>query len=95
MCQKCTEARLRASVNSKNFPRVIPPDPRFKGEGREEEGRGRKAKGRVGLERTERREWEGKMKGREEGRRGKGWRIVNEGWCPLNKTSGDATDNDH
>jgi hypothetical protein len=40
------------------------PDPRFK-------GRGGKAKGRVGLEGIEGREWEGKMKGREGGR-GKG-----------------------
>jgi hypothetical protein len=34
LCQKCTETRLHASVNSKNFPRVIPPDPCLKREGR-------------------------------------------------------------
>jgi hypothetical protein len=44
--------------------------------------RGGKAKGRVGLEQTEGREWAGKMKGREEEREG---RIVREGWCLQTK----------
>jgi hypothetical protein len=38
LCPKCTETRLRASASSKNFPGVIPPDPRFKGEGRQKWG---------------------------------------------------------
>jgi hypothetical protein len=56
---KCTETRLCASVRSKNFPGVIPWTPVLK----EREG---KAKGRVGLEGMEGREWEGKkIKGKE------------------------------
>ena len=30
-CPKCSKTHLRASEISKNFPGVIPPDPRFKG----------------------------------------------------------------
>jgi hypothetical protein len=30
------------------------------------------------------------MKDEGEGGRGKGWRTVSEGWCPLNKNSGNA-----
>jgi hypothetical protein len=73
---KCTETRLCASVRSKNFPGVIPPDPVSK----EREG---KAKGRVGSEGMEGREWEGKKdqgEGKEgRGGRGKGRRIVKAG----------------
>jgi hypothetical protein len=79
LCPKCTETRLRAFVSSKNFPGLYP-DPRFK-------GRGGKAKGRVGLEGIEGREWEGrrKMKGREEGKgRKRDRREDSEGWCPPN-----------
>jgi hypothetical protein len=71
LCPKCTETRLRASARSKNFPEVIPPVPRFKGEGTQ----GRECKSEGGVER---REWERKMKGRD-GRRGMGGRTVKAG----------------
>jgi hypothetical protein len=58
----------------KKFPGVIPRTPVIK-------GRGGKAKGRVGLEGMEGREWEG-MKDEGEGRRGGEGREDSEGWCP-------------
>ena len=81
---KCTKRHLRASIISKFFPGVIPPDSRQKGEGRRGwEGKGkegkRKGKGRGGSgDRKGRRgEWKGKGKGRwkekeREGRKGRG-----------------------
>jgi hypothetical protein len=54
---KCAKTRLRASVISKIFPRVIPPDPRYK----------RKEKGQLD---TERGEEGGRKGGRERGGRG-------------------------
>jgi hypothetical protein len=45
---KCPKTRLRAVVISKNFPRVISPDPRYKREGKgtgHRKGRGREEKG--------------------------------------------------
>ncbi len=40
LCPECTKTRLRASQILKFFPGAIPPDPRYKGEGRGG-GRGR------------------------------------------------------
>jgi hypothetical protein len=54
---KCAKTRLRASVISKIFPGVIPPDPRYKRKGkgqldteRGEEGRRKGGRGRGGGE---------------------------------------------
>jgi hypothetical protein len=66
LCPKCTKTRLRASVSSKFFW-VITPDPLLK-------GRGGKAKGRVGLEGMEGREWEGKTD-EGEGKEGEGGNV--------------------
>jgi hypothetical protein len=74
LCPKCTETRLRASVSSKNFPGLYPRTPVLK-------GRGGKAKGRVGLEGMEGREWEG-MKDEGEGRGGKGGRRIVKAGAP-------------
>jgi hypothetical protein len=74
--------------HSKKFSGAIPPDSVLK-------RRGGKAKGRLGLEGIEGREWEGKKdkgegKEEKEGSRGKGGMIVKAG-APLNENSGDAT----
>jgi hypothetical protein len=55
---KCAKIRLRASVISKIFPGVIPPDPHYK----------RKGKGQLDTENGE----EGKRKGGPRGRGGEG-----------------------
>jgi hypothetical protein len=72
-------------VSSKNFP-LYTPDSRFKGEGRESKREG-------GIRRNERK-WEG-MKDEGEGKEGgkqKEGKEDSEGWCPLNKNSGDVTE---
>jgi hypothetical protein len=50
---KYTKTRLRASVSSKNFPGVISPDPRFKGEEGRPKGRGNIMNGRKGMDRKD------------------------------------------
>jgi hypothetical protein len=61
---KCIKTPLRASVSSTNFPGVIPPDPRLKGEGR-------KGKREGGTRRKEGMRRKGRI---EDGREGKGRR---------------------
>jgi hypothetical protein len=65
LCTNRSKTHLRESVISKIFPGVIPPDPRFQGEGKE--GEGREGDGKVRREGTGKRTGE-EGKGREMGR---------------------------
>jgi hypothetical protein len=81
LCQKGIKTHLRASEIWKNFPGVIPPDPRYKGEGKEE---GRERKGRKRRE-GEGRGGEGRGGERIKGREGRARRegIEGRGEVPL------------
>jgi hypothetical protein len=77
---KCAKTHLRASVISKIFPGVTPPDPRYKGEGKGREGKG----GREGAGKG------GEGKGGE-GRGGKGGGREGEGRGGEGKERGEMS----
>jgi hypothetical protein len=77
LCPKCAKTNLHASVISKIFPEVTPPDPLLRGTGRGgERGEGVGGKGGEGREEgmkgKEREKGGGRKKGTERRREGKG-----------------------